>query len=128
MAGLPGDTEETLAKTLRFARSLPLDEVMFSLATPFPGTALWDEWVKKERTADLDRLERAFYYDGGAGDVKAFFNLSQVETRTLEAFVGRAQSYFQRRKDGTSFKRRYGSLVGPIAHLAYRLTGARGDR
>jgi radical SAM superfamily enzyme YgiQ (UPF0313 family) len=40
--GLPTETEQEAAETIRFAYSLPLDQVRFSIATPFPGTELWD--------------------------------------------------------------------------------------
>jgi anaerobic magnesium-protoporphyrin IX monomethyl ester cyclase len=39
--GLPGETREDSEATIRFARSLPIDLVRFALATPFPGTRLW---------------------------------------------------------------------------------------
>jgi radical SAM superfamily enzyme YgiQ (UPF0313 family) len=128
MAGLPGDTEETLAQTLEFAQRLHLDEVMFSLATPFPGTALWEAWVNKHGQPDMDCFERAFYFDEGRGEVKALFNLSNLETGVLEDFVRRAQSLFQHRKEGASFKRRYGKWIGPLAHFAYRITGGRVEK
>ncbi len=41
--GLPGETEETLARTLALALELPLDIAQFYAAAPFPGTALYDE-------------------------------------------------------------------------------------
>lgn len=52
MFGLPGETEETMARTLALAISLPLDIAQFYAATPFPGTALYDSalregWLKK---------------------------------------------------------------------------------
>lgn len=119
MAGLPGDTEQSLARTLRFAKRLELDEVMFSLATPFPGTALWKEHV--EPCGCADDLDHAFYFDDGAGEVKAFFNLSEVETGKLEAFVKTTQAYFGNRRDRGAFRRRYGPLLGPVAHWTYRL-------
>ncbi len=40
--GLPGETVEDSEATIRFARRLPIDLVRFALATPFPGTRLWD--------------------------------------------------------------------------------------
>ncbi|MBA4421784.1 MAG: hypothetical protein C0390_01635 [Syntrophus sp. (in: bacteria)] len=51
MFGLPGETEETMAETLALALELPLDVAQFYTAAPFPGTALFDEalrrgWVK----------------------------------------------------------------------------------
>lgn len=40
--GLPTETEEESLQTIRFAKELPLDQVRFALATPFPGTKLYD--------------------------------------------------------------------------------------
>lgn len=47
MFGLPGETEETMAETLALALSLPLDIAQFYAATPFPGTALYDDALEK---------------------------------------------------------------------------------
>ena len=121
MAGLPGDTEETLARTLRFARRLPLDEVMFSLATPFPGTALWEAYREQEGFPGEEAFERAYYFDDGAGRVRVFYNMSEVETDKLEAFVHRAQAFFRRRAERNRFRRRFGPVLGPLARAAYRL-------
>ncbi len=40
MFGFPTETSDETTQTIRLARSLPLDYVSFSLATPFPGTKL----------------------------------------------------------------------------------------
>ena len=40
--GLPGETREDSEATIAFAKRLPLDQVRFALATPFPGTKLWE--------------------------------------------------------------------------------------
>lgn len=40
--GIPTETREESLKTIKFAKSLGLDQVRFALATPFPGTKLWD--------------------------------------------------------------------------------------
>jgi radical SAM superfamily enzyme YgiQ (UPF0313 family) len=42
MLGLLGDTVETMQDTINFAKSLNLDYANFSLATPYPGTKMWD--------------------------------------------------------------------------------------
>jgi anaerobic magnesium-protoporphyrin IX monomethyl ester cyclase len=47
--GLPSETREESRQTIRFAYSLPLDQVRFSIATPFPGTELWDIAVQEGR-------------------------------------------------------------------------------
>lgn len=39
--GLPGETEETIEDTIRFARELDPDYCNFHVATPFPGTELY---------------------------------------------------------------------------------------
>ncbi len=41
MMGLPGDTEETMKRSIRFARSLPLTYVKASMTLPFPSSALY---------------------------------------------------------------------------------------
>lgn len=56
--GLPGETEEDVAQTIRYARRLAragVDEVAFSLFIPLPGTPLWD--VSKHLVKDLDWLD-----------------------------------------------------------------------
>ncbi len=41
MLGLPGETEESMRETLRFARTLKADIVNFHIFIPFPGTELY---------------------------------------------------------------------------------------
>ncbi|MBU7043786.1 MAG: radical SAM protein [Theionarchaea archaeon] len=45
MVGNPGDTWETIKKTVEFAKNLDI-KGHFSLATPYPGTAFW-RWVEQ---------------------------------------------------------------------------------
>jgi radical SAM superfamily enzyme YgiQ (UPF0313 family) len=46
MIGLPGETRETIYKTLNFAKKLNPDMAFFQQAVPFPGTEFY-EWCKK---------------------------------------------------------------------------------
>ena len=41
MIGHPIDTKETIMKTIKFAKSLPLNNASFSIAVPYPGTELY---------------------------------------------------------------------------------------
>ncbi len=41
--GLPGDTEETMEKTIRFACELNPLVANFSMMTPYPGTKVWEQ-------------------------------------------------------------------------------------
>jgi len=45
MTGLPGETRETLEKTVKFAQSLKLDYVQFSKTTAKPLTGMWQDMV-----------------------------------------------------------------------------------
>lgn len=45
--GLPGETKETIQKTIRFIEAVNPDSAQFSFATPFPGTRYF-EYVKKK--------------------------------------------------------------------------------
>lgn len=40
--GLLGDTKETMQRTIDFAKSLPFDRAIFNIATPYPGTRMWE--------------------------------------------------------------------------------------
>jgi len=47
MLGNPGETEETMKKTIDFAISLDPDFAQFSIATAYPGTELWN-WAEEK--------------------------------------------------------------------------------
>jgi radical SAM superfamily enzyme YgiQ (UPF0313 family) len=47
MVGLPGETENTLRKTWRFVKRVRPDYLQFSLATPYPGTELYQQAVDR---------------------------------------------------------------------------------
>lgn len=57
MIGLPGDTVETIDQTINFAIELNPDLAFFSITTPFPGTALFNEamsrgWINENYSWD----------------------------------------------------------------------------
>ncbi|MBC7216863.1 MAG: radical SAM protein [Candidatus Caldatribacterium sp.] len=47
------ETRATVQKTIEFARKIRPDIVQFSLLTPFPGTALFEELTKERRVLNL---------------------------------------------------------------------------
>jgi len=42
IVGHPGETRETLKKTLDFSLQLPLDDISVTMLTPFPGTEIYE--------------------------------------------------------------------------------------
>ncbi|HVP12473.1 MAG TPA: radical SAM protein [Phycisphaerae bacterium] len=68
--GSPDETLEEMQQTIDFACSLPLDRAQFTVATPFPGSALWD-WIDREGrwlVKDYDQFgpyENVVYFELG---------------------------------------------------------------
>ncbi|HMH49596.1 MAG TPA: hopanoid biosynthesis associated radical SAM protein HpnJ [Candidatus Acidoferrum sp.] len=62
IVGLPGETRETIAATIRFAREIDPDTIQVSLAAPYPGTALHQEalergWLNGNGLVDGDGVQ-----------------------------------------------------------------------
>ena len=62
--GLPGETKETIRKTIDFAKSLPLDLALFHVAVPYPGTefyfqALAEGWLRTREWSLYDMNDSA---------------------------------------------------------------------
>ncbi|MEI6632624.1 MAG: radical SAM protein [Chlamydiota bacterium] len=85
MIGHPFDTVETMRKTVDLAIRLDPTYAQFTMATPLPGTALWD-WVERHGTslfggdvARLDFLGGAAHFETAQitrGDVEAMYRLA----------------------------------------------------
>jgi len=60
--GLPGETKDTMRDTIELAKSLDLDYAQFSIATPYPGTDLYDQCKSKGylKSEDLSKLWVAY--------------------------------------------------------------------
>ncbi|MCW4000107.1 MAG: radical SAM protein [Candidatus Bathyarchaeota archaeon] len=59
--GFPGETEQTARQTIKLVKELSPDDVGFYIATPYPGTPMYDEVVKNGwlRVDDFDRFDTA---------------------------------------------------------------------
>lgn len=121
MLGLPGETEETARRTIDMACDLQLTEAMFSLTTPFPGTAMWNDI--KDRFEGIPRKElfkRASYYYGTKTVSEPMFNLSQLTMERLIQLVNEAEYSFRTR--GWRAKQLEGQLTSPLDRLFFRWT------
>ncbi len=72
--GLPGETEETMEDTIRFAIELDPVVANFSMATPFPGTEMYNQVLDNGRLLVEDWDDFAF-----------FENKAQFETNEMPA-------------------------------------------
>lgn len=71
--GLPGETKQTIEKTIKFLKELNPDSAQFSIVTPFPGTIYYDILDNKGYILSKNWDD----YDGN--------NLAVIRTETLSA-------------------------------------------
>jgi len=64
VVGLPGETKEQMRRTFEFARKLKLDAVGIFIATPLPGTRLYDICLEKGYLKEDFSFERIIYAKG----------------------------------------------------------------
>jgi radical SAM superfamily enzyme YgiQ (UPF0313 family) len=59
--GFPGETEKTAKETINFVKQLNPDDVGFYVATPYPGTPMYDQVIKNGwlRVTDFDKFDTA---------------------------------------------------------------------
>jgi hopanoid biosynthesis associated radical SAM protein HpnJ len=55
IVGLPGETRETIRKSIDFAKELDLETIQVSIGHPFPGTEFYDH-VKKNGLITIDEI------------------------------------------------------------------------
>jgi magnesium-protoporphyrin IX monomethyl ester (oxidative) cyclase len=73
VVGMPGETEETLSRTFRFARELDADATHYFFANPMPGTRLWEICTQKG------------YFREGFGFEKIRVERANIDTPELPA-------------------------------------------
>lgn len=52
--GLPGDTRETVEKTMRFSRELPLKRAWFNILAPYPGSEVFEMYLRDRNIGSLE--------------------------------------------------------------------------
>ena len=119
MLGLPGDTEETMNQTVELAASLPLSEAMFSIATPMPGTELWEELVHKNPDTIYDTdFTKSYYYNSYTSEIAPFMNVSEVSDEKLSRMAIYARQRFLEGKEKRKYVRYFGPTWGDRLYRA----------
>ena len=57
--GLPGETRETVQQTIAYAKAIDPDTLQVSIATPYPGTELYDQAVANGWFRETDLVSQA---------------------------------------------------------------------
>src|SRR3972149_6604728 len=109
IVGYPGETDETILDTLRFASSLPLDYLSFSVPYPIPGTSLYDRVKDSIEFEDLNQPKHL-----SVTDHKLIYRSSFSEAKLKLAIVKGSAQFKLRKKLGD---RGYRVLGGALEHL-----------
>ncbi|MBA7701331.1 Anaerobic magnesium-protoporphyrin IX monomethyl ester cyclase [subsurface metagenome] len=91
MIGSPGENLETIRKTIQFAKKLKLDFAQFAITTPFPGTELYNLYLRDK--GGVIPWEN-FVYDGSGREITPVFESSSLSRDDLQRWVKRAYREF----------------------------------
>ncbi len=89
--GLTGETRETLQRTFDYSCAIDIDSIQFSVATPLPGTAMFDTLQAQGALTAEGWSE----YDGANTAVMRYEHLSKPD---LESFMAESHSRWLRAK------------------------------
>ncbi|MFH1722494.1 MAG: radical SAM protein [Candidatus Altiarchaeota archaeon] len=116
MLGLPGDTEKTMRETIDFAYELDLDESMFSITTPFPGTQLWENSTEAEKIRLADHFKDSYYFSS-ADDSTILSNMSEETDEKLLGMLELSHEMQLKQR----LERKYGGTLGPIINKTIKI-------
>lgn len=99
--GLPGETKETIEKTISFAKELDCETIQVSIAHAYPGTELYDEMLAKGLLVEADMMDEQGHqlphieYPGlTRGEIMAaverFYDSYYFRPRIVARIVGKA--------------------------------------
>jgi anaerobic magnesium-protoporphyrin IX monomethyl ester cyclase len=100
MFGFPGESRETMEKTLKLAIDLAPDSAQFYPVMPFPGTTFY-KWAKENGYLATDRFEEWLNREGGH---RCVLNLPGLRAEEIEKFCETAYSRFYFRPKYMLFK------------------------
>ena len=91
MLGMPGDTKKTIEETIKFVKEIDPTTATFGICTPYPGTPLFDDVIKKYpeimdgSSQDLQKIHETAFFN------QYFTNLDEKE---LNEYVKKAYRSF----------------------------------
>ena len=111
-----------MEETIEFAASLELTEAMFSIATPFPGTALWNELVLRNPGMAYNAdFTKTYYYNNYTAEIAPFMNVSEIGDEALSGMAQTARERFQDAKEQRKFIKYFGPQWGRRVYQVAKL-------
>jgi radical SAM superfamily enzyme YgiQ (UPF0313 family) len=92
MIGIPGETEEDVEQTFEFAKTLNLDRWSWSIYSPLPGSALYDELVSEGRVKPIRLDHENIHF------TRPYEGITGVSPEKLQAYYNEINDYFTRRQ------------------------------
>ena len=115
--GLPGDTRESMQKTIDFAIELDPMIANFSMMTPYPGTIVYEQVKKSGRFLVQDWEDYVFF------DAKARYEMGDLTADLMEEMYRKAyrQFYWRPKYVARAMSRKdFWLKFGRNARMAYR--------
>lgn len=121
--GLPGETQETIAKTIEFAKEINPHTIQVSLAAPYPGTRLYEQavqnnWIAPNKTIHLvnekgvqlatisyPHLSKEEIYHGVEAFYKSFYFRPRKIWEIVQEMLGSWDMTKRRLREGIEFFR-----------------------
>lgn len=91
MIGSPGESPETINQTIELAKRLKLDFAQFAITTPFPGTELYNLYLKNSRG---NIPWENFVYEGTGSKITPVFETNGLSRADLQHWTRRAYKEF----------------------------------
>ena len=91
MLGSPGETPETIKKTIEFAKKLKLDFAQFSVTTPYPATELYNLYLRD--SPEIIPWE-SFVYSGSDNQLTPVFKSDRLSRNELRYWTMRVYRDF----------------------------------
>lgn len=113
MFGLPGETEETMEKTIALATSVGLDYAKVTLATPYPGTGFYGEMLAQKRILTKEWSAYNFHTPSRV------YNHPNLSWETMEEYYHKFYRRFYFRPGYIMRRVAKGITRGTLAHDVY---------
>jgi anaerobic magnesium-protoporphyrin IX monomethyl ester cyclase len=116
IVGYPGETDRTILDTVRFASSLPLDYLSFTMPYPIPGTPLYEKLRDKMKCDDLEQPKHL-----SLTEQKLIYQSSFSEAKLNFAILKGTAQFKVRKMIGNEAYRFFGEPFETVTDFAFKL-------
>jgi len=119
MLGMLDENERTIRETIRFAKSLELDNAGFSRVVPIPGTTLYEMAIARGLIAESDFIKKDIF----GGDI----TLTPMSAKQIDNLARQAVWEFFWTRPGRRVPKPIGSLLASLSPIMSRIMGSKSN-